>query len=140
MTILLCASCTDLENKTEIKQSSKNANPLAVKDSSLDFIQNKEINYNIVLMSCDTCAPITNIGYRVVVQLTDEQEKKIRKISAKKWAELLEGDSTDWASNLILHYINQKDAFHLKNYNSEKEWRKAFKQDDVEYWEKHNYK
>jgi hypothetical protein len=100
----------------------------------LSFIQNKKMKYTIVLKSCDSCIPIKNIGYRVILSLNNNQKDIIKKIEKRTWIKLLHDNDKDFAANLILYSINNRDAFLLTTINSEEEWRKYLKEKDLEYW------
>lgn len=100
----------------------------------LSFIDNKRTKYSIVMMACRTCAPIRNLGPRVVVKLTPEEQDKIKNISAETWLKLLNSNSTDFSANLMLYSIYSKDAFMLSQNNSEELWHKYLKKEDVEFW------
>ena len=66
----------------------------------------------------DTCAPISNLGYRVMVELTDKEKGEAKKIHCKEWESLLNDVRRDWAANLILYYLYKKDAHLLARKNS----------------------
>lgn len=115
--------------KAQISKTVKDKTPM-----DLSFITNQNLKYLIVLMSCDTCAPISNIGYRVVVKLKKKEQKSIKRIKPKTWMELLKNSSTDYSANLILYSIYKKDAFILFQNGSEKLWKKYLKKEDLNYW------
>jgi len=100
----------------------------------LSFINNKKTKHSIVLMSCDTCAPIRNIGHRVVVELSKKEQEIIKKIKPDIWLQLLNDSTTDFSANLILYAIYSKDAFILYQNNSTELWNKYLKKKDLEYW------
>lgn len=102
----------------------------------LSFIDNKKINYSIVLMACDTCVPIKNIGYRVVVTLTKKEKETINKIDKATWLKLLNDSSKDFATNLILYDLYNKDAFIFSINDRQDEWKKYSKKEDLKFWEK----
>jgi hypothetical protein len=43
-------------------------------DDTSFTILNEKIKYSIVLMACSKCAPIRNIGERVIVQFTEREK------------------------------------------------------------------
>ena len=47
--------------------------------NTLSFIANSKIKYELVLVACDTCVPIRNIGYRVNLVMTAKQKAIIEK-------------------------------------------------------------
>lgn len=101
---------------------------------NLYFIKNGKIKYSVVLLSCDTCVPIRNIGYRVIVKLKNVESKMLKKISKKTWIKLLQNKNTDFATNLILYSVYSKDALLLTKNESIQEWRKYLKEEDIYYW------
>ncbi|MGN6266191.1 MAG: hypothetical protein ACTHM5_10990 [Ginsengibacter sp.] len=103
----------------------------------LSFIKNQKIKYSIVLMSCDTCVPIRNIGYRVIVELNKKHNSIVKKISKESWLKLLNNNCTDFAANLLLYSMYNKDALILSKNDSIESWRKYLKEDDLVYWSKH---
>jgi len=105
-----------------------------IKTTNLAFISNEKIKYSIVLMSCDTCAPISNIGYRVKVKLNKEEESKVRILTSDSWRKLLNNCNSDWAANLILYSLYDKDAFILSKNNNRNLWVKYLKKEDLDFW------
>lgn len=104
------------------------------KTMDLSFIDNKKTKYSIVMMACRTCAPISNLGPRVVVKLSPEEQDKIKNIRPETWLKLLNGNSTDFSANLMLYSLYSKDAFMLSQNNSEELWHKYLKKEDIEFW------
>jgi len=102
----------------------------------ISFINNEKIKYSIVLLACDTCVPITNLGERVIVKVTNRQKKILNQIDRKLWISLLSNTDTDWASNLLLYSIFNRNAHILSIYNNRGSWVKTLKKDDLDYWEK----
>lgn len=88
-------------------------------------------------MSCDTCVPIRNIGYRVIVELNKKHNSIVKKISKESWLKLLNNNCTDFAANLLLYSMYNKDALILSKNDSIESWRKYLKEDDLVYWSKH---
>lgn len=101
------------------------------------FIKNQKIKHSIVLMSCDTCVPIRNIGYRVIVELNKKNNAIVKKISKENWLKLLNNNCTDYAANLLLYSMYKKDALILSKNDGIESWRKYLKKDDLAYWSKH---
>lgn len=119
---------------------SKAQSNLVVKNKkvmNLSFLTNKKIKYSIVLMSCDSCIPISNIGYRVIVELSKNEQVVIKHLTPGKWIELLTNSATDYYTNLILYSIYNKDAFILSQNDSKELWKKYLRKKDLEYWKQH---
>lgn len=116
-----------------ISQSKNKIETITLHKASYKFIVNSKVKYEIGLVSCDTCAPITNVGYRVIVKLSDKEEKIARKINKATWLNLLNNPKSDWAANLILYDIKNKDAILIAKY-TRKEWLKYMKKKDIQFW------
>src|SRR5437773_7324540 len=76
-----------------------------IKQADHKFIKNSNIKYKLVIMACDTCAPIINLGYRVLVDLTMRQWALVKGANCKEWLYMLKSKKSDWASNLILYNL-----------------------------------
>jgi len=105
-------------------------------ENDLTFINNQKLKYAIALIACDTCAPIRDIGLRVIVPLSKEEEETIKKITPNTWIELLNDNKTDWAANLILYSLYDKDAFILSKNDDKETWDKYLKKEDLDFWNK----
>ena len=104
--------------------------------NELSFINNKRVNFSIKKVACDTCFPIFDVGYRVSVKLTPKQDSIIVRMKRREWLSLLNDETTDYAANILLYYIYNRDAIVLLYNRSIREWRAAMKEDDILYWEK----
>lgn len=101
---------------------------------TLDFIDNRNIKFSFVMMSCDTCVPIKNLGYRVKTKLSTKNINRAKNISTRIWLRLLADSTKDWAANLILYDLKEREAFVLSQYD-EKRWRKYAKYGDIKHWD-----
>ncbi|MBS1690051.1 MAG: signal recognition particle [Bacteroidetes bacterium] len=131
-----------LKGWSQNKESISSANIEFIDDSTvkysvgdIDFINNSTIKYDAVLLACDTCVPIKNIGFRIILQLYKNQYKTIKNINAKEWLRLLNQKSTDFAANIILYSIYDKDATVISAFATPEKWRRVLKDDDLKYWE-----
>ena len=57
--------------------------PIEVKKHRTDisFINNRDIHFDILNVACDSCFPIHDIGYRVRVKLSADEDSLIRTIN-----------------------------------------------------------
>lgn len=99
------------------------------------FIDNRTIKYNITLVACDTCAPIHDIGYRVQISLSAKEDSIIKHINKRQWLSMLNDKKTDFAANLLLYRLYEREAIVLLHYNNAPEWRQAMKENDLHYWQ-----
>lgn len=126
--LLSISSCNAQRTNDENNKSKESLNA--------SFIKNEELKFSIKKVACDTCFPIRDIGYRVRVHLSSKQDSVIRNMSKVQWMLKLHDCDTDFAANILLYYLYDRDAFVLL-YNSEiQDWRRAMKEDDIHYWEK----
>lgn len=109
--------------------------PHAKTPACVPFINNRTIKYNILLVACDTCAPIHDIGYRVRISLSAKEDSIIKHISKGQWLSMLNDKKTDFAANLLLYRLYEREAIVLLHYNNAPEWRQAMKENDLHYWQ-----
>ena len=86
------------------------------------------------MLSCDTCVPITNVGIKVRVELSNEDDLLLKKISNEEWLKLINNDSSDFVAIVILYQIYNKNAIGLLFIDDIDKWRKYLKKEEVEYW------
>ena len=108
--------------------------PHAKTPAYVPFINNRTIKYNILLVACDTCAPIHDIGYRVRISLSAKEDSIIKHISKRQWLSLLNDKKTDFAANLLLYQLYEREAIMFLQIKDASDWRLAMKDDDLYYW------
>jgi hypothetical protein len=79
-----------------------------------------------------------------VLLLTEEQDEIVRKLDKQTWLNLLNSPNSDFAANLILYDIYNKDGITLYVWDSDKGedsfcelWQKHLKDEDLDYWKEH---
>ena len=108
--------------------------PHAKTPAYVPFINNRTIKYNILLVACDTCAPIHDIGYRVRISLSAKEDSIIKHISKRQWLSMLNDKKTDFAANLLLYQLYEREAIVFLQIKDASDWRLAMKDDDLYYW------
>ena len=103
--------------------------------SDVSLIDNRTIKYKIMKVACDTCAPIRDIGYRVRISLSAREDSLIRHISKGQWFSMLSSKRTDFAANLLLYRLYERDALVLLYVKNTSDWRLSMKADDLHYWQ-----
>jgi hypothetical protein len=114
------------------------AQELKPQKNGLEFINNK-IKYSVVRLSCKEKNGMahTIVGKKIIVNLSNKQLDKLNKLTCKQWMNLLRDEKSDWATNVILYYLNEKSAlpyFDGKR-SKPKEWVGIFKEEDIKMWE-----
>ena len=108
--------------------------PHAKTPAYVPFINNRTIKYNILLVACDTCAPIHDIGYRVRISLSAKEDSIMKHISKRQWLSMLNDKKTDFAANLLLYQLYEREAIMFLQIKDASDWRLAMKDDDLYYW------
>lgn len=110
------------------------------KDSiDLSFVENKKIDYTIVMASCMG----RDFGSIVMMSFTEEELNILEKIDKKTWLKLIEDTNTDFNANLILYFLHYRCATVLRvfdNLDSNEKidmWRAIMKKDEIEYWKQY---
>jgi hypothetical protein len=100
-----------------------------------EWLSNDSIVYKVIRISSKPFeVPPKPAKYIIeIVDLSSDQHELIKSLKYMDWICLLSNNSTDWAANLILYSIFEKDAIVLSNLNPEC-WRANAKMDDLEYW------
>lgn len=122
--------------------------PIEVKKHRTDisFINNRDVHFDILKVACDSCFPIHDIGYRVRVKLSADEDSLIRTIKKEQWLQLLQNSATDYAANALLYSLYNRNAIVLLCHRDIEDWRMSMKEDDINYWKgnlrfcKENYK
>ena len=140
--ILIASGCNNQskEQQSNIDKQQNNINKQM--DTSLFFIDNKSVVYGFGFVSCQDCFPIVWNGLTgVIVELTDEQYEIVRKLDKQTWLNLLNSPNSDFAANLILYRIYEKDGTRLSVLAEEDNfcelWKKYKKDKELDYWEEH---
>lgn len=100
------------------------------------WIKNQNLNYSIAIISGQLDMEKNEYipqKYVVVLELDTKQYEDLRQLTEDDWSELLKNEETDFATNLILHFVWEKDAFHMYR-NDESFWRKEYKEQDIDFW------
>ncbi len=102
----------------------------------ISWLNNDDLEYDMLLKAAsidDSLKEMTPSMFFVELELTEEQLSVVKSISNNKWLDLLTNESTDFAANLTLHYLFEKDAISLYRIKRE-DWLIAEKEKDIDYW------
>lgn len=74
--------------------------------------------------------------YRFYVDsISLEDKEKLKKLSVEEWRTLLEHEETDWAANILLHYIFDKDVEWIYiSVTTRDKWILFLKNEEITYW------
>lgn len=102
------------------------------------FIHNDSITFAVLRKSSEFVdnKGYEPISYKLRVKITREQREICKQISNDEWLGLLQDENTDWAANLILYDLFEKDALtYLKTYKNRTVWIQLGQRDaDIKYW------
>ena len=138
--LVFIASSCNTQSKEQQKEEQQNN---IEEQIDLSFIENKSIEYGFFRMLNTTVAPFVHYaGLSVhVLLLTEEQDEIVRKLDKQTWLNLLNSPNSDFAANLILYDIYNKDGTGLSVLEEEDSsdvlWRKYYKAEDLDYWGKY---
>lgn len=62
---------------------------------------------------------------------------KLKALPKNKWLQLLENENSDWAANLILYNLYERDAARYTVVHTREAWMYKRKADEIEYWKAH---
>jgi hypothetical protein len=102
------------------------------------FIHNDSLSFVVLRKSGELLdnGGYKPISYSIRVKISKEQREICKQISNDQWLGLLQDEKTDWAANLILYDLFEKDALtYLNTYKSRSVWIKLGQRDaDIKYW------
>ena len=104
--------------------------PYTSKGQDINWIRNDSIKYDVVFSDGIFQTPK---DYIYPTNLTVIKKQSLDSINYNQWLILLADTNTDWAANLLLYYMYQKDAFLFVINTDRKKWLHD-KKDDDEYW------
>lgn len=70
----------------------------------------------------------------VHVSIPDSIKRRFKNISVNEWINLLENIESDWAANLILYEIYEKNALVFEFVKKREDWVRMYRKEDIEYW------
>ena len=111
-------------------------NGISLQDCNIDlsFINNDSISYTVTKVACDTCFPVIDVGYRVVVDCSPIEKQKLKNISKQMWFNMLNDPDKDYAANIWLYYFYEREAIVFFYHQKKSKWRKVMKEDDILFW------
>ncbi len=87
---------------------------------------------SLQLLDSNRVSPSRNM---IQVEMSDTVKIQLKALPKTVWMDWLQNKSTDWAANLILYDLYQKDAFLYWNIIKKRsDWMLAAKEDDLAYW------
>lgn len=98
--IMFISSC----NTQKIKQNDiHNTNKYS-------FIDNKKIKFKILKIADESTFPITDIGYRVIINLDSKENRILEGVKKEEWIQMLRNNKKDYAANILLYYLYKREA------------------------------
>jgi len=89
-------------------------------------------HYSMQLIDTNKAIPSK---YVIAVSIGSNLKGKLKAFSAEQWLNWLEDNRTDWAANLLLYDLYERDAIVYKVViKKRKDWLLAKKAEELEYW------
>lgn len=101
------------------------------------FFNNDSIHYDIIYVSHSVLSKESSYISRhyVRIRMPQNYKKYLLGKDTVFWSEHLRDENSDWATNLILYYLFDRDASTMIIYDKRKKWLNV-KKNEIEYWEK----
>ncbi|MES2777610.1 MAG: hypothetical protein V4722_25750 [Bacteroidota bacterium] len=88
--------------------------------------------YSMQLLDSNKATPSKCV---IEVAIPTKQKAKLKLVSSQQWLQWLKSDSTDWAANLILYDLYQRDAdIYYGVIKNKKDWLLVGKESEIDYW------
>ncbi|MDJ1495241.1 hypothetical protein QNI19_20040 [Cytophagaceae bacterium DM2B3-1] len=72
----------------------------------------------------------------ISVEIGDEDMKLLKSIKRDEWITALHDTKKDWAANLLLYTLYEKDATTFIIIKTREKWVNTYKEEDIKFWEK----
>ncbi len=102
------------------------------------WIDNNTFKYKIVRVSLQlkTEEKAVPSKYLIKAELPENARNDLKKLTKKEWLALLSNDKSDWAANLFLYDLFERDAFLFNTTKNREQWCLSLKQKDIDFWKK----
>jgi hypothetical protein len=99
-------------------------------------LSNEKVKYEIILVTPRTIGnDAIPSRYLIQVDLADATKKHYKTVRKEQWIRWLKDDTSDWATNLLLYSLYERDAIAFQVYiRDRKTWLGKLKTEDIEYW------
>jgi hypothetical protein len=109
---------------------------VAFSQTKQNVVDNSTVAFDVVRYFMRiTTNGVVPAKFVISVKVPSEEKEKFKQSDKFKLLELLSNEETDWATNLLLYDVFEKDASILLLYDRE-EWVYEAKETDIEYWRK----
>ena len=99
-------------------------------------IMNEEVSFKVYIYGMDFTAK-TKPKSNLVIETNIKDAalwRRIKVLAAEQWLCLLNNPKSDWAANLILYQLYEKDAILFSKIKKREDWIGFRKDEDIEYW------
>ena len=113
-------------------------NVMIAQSSIESYFKNDSIKFQILR----TTKPLSKdrntrvLFYHLMVSLPEKLKKSLLQKDSIFWLKKFDDEKSDWAANVLLYYIYERDAALLVVYNTRDAWL-PYKQNQVRYWRKY---
>jgi hypothetical protein len=100
------------------------------------FIKNDSITFEIIQVTSTAQMDKSHVGKFgkfVDIPMNADTRDYLEKKDSVFWIAHLKDDETDWATNLVLYYLYEKDATILAHFRSRQKWL-PLKAGDIQFW------
>jgi hypothetical protein len=107
-----------------------------IKDKYIAFLDNKNISFIIYNYGADLTESVKPKSYTTLETNFKDSAwvKYFKTLSSTEWISLLNDPEKDWAANLVLYQIYERDATVFKIIKGRNEWIGVLRQSDISYW------
>jgi hypothetical protein len=101
-----------------------------------EYLRNSSLKYDVLLQTRSLVTKKNPPGatYHVVIDMPRDIRKKLLRKKFDFWQSKLDSDSTDWASNLVLYYLYDRDAIAVTVVKDDRRKWLSIKEREIKYW------
>jgi hypothetical protein len=101
-----------------------------------NYFNNDSIKYQLIFKTRSVLYQKSDqkVGYYINLNIPDSFKKKLMKMDSTFWFKKLEDETSDWATNLVLYYLYDREAILIRTVeNDRRKWMKIRKK-EIDYW------
>ena len=103
----------------------------------LNDLSKDSIEYNLLLKSSKGAnGLLKNDGVFISIRFDTIEKQYLKSLKYGEWIRLLQNNQSDWAANLILYCLFEREAAIFNNGFKREDWVKTMKNEDIVYWKK----
>jgi len=106
---------------------------LSQKSTGDNFLRNDGIKYEIAIVSRSILHNRPSMNY-IIIDMPKKTKKFFLRQNFEYWKAKLTDTTSDWAANLVLYFIYERDAMNIKHLKNDINLWRSTKENQISFW------